>query len=122
MVSTTKNTNTFCGFSLVLSSAQGDPHRVLLAYSLTSYKKETESDGNIVVEVSVGGEKQRIKIVDHDLISFVAQELLKKLGKATTPDAAREYIDSMVCVCVCARLVADSFFLVLFSFLVVWLY
>jgi hypothetical protein len=74
----------------------GDPHRVLLAFSLLPNKVAVESDGNIIVEAKIGDEAQRIKIVDHELISFIAGEILKKLGMQPTPEAARTYIDSMM--------------------------
>lgn len=74
----------------------GDPHRVLLAYSLLPFTIEKEADGNPVVETKIGDEEQKIKIIDPDLITFLAQELLKKLGCEATPQAARAYLDSMV--------------------------
>ena len=40
----------------------GDPHRVLLAYSLLPNTVETEGDGNPIVETVIGDEKQRIKV------------------------------------------------------------
>uniref|UniRef100_A0A7S1JB44 Uncharacterized protein n=1 Tax=Eutreptiella gymnastica TaxID=73025 RepID=A0A7S1JB44_9EUGL len=74
----------------------GDPHRVLLAYSLLPNTVETEADGNPVIETVIGDEKQRIKIVDPDLISFLAKELLAKLGLDTSSESAKNYLDSMV--------------------------
>jgi hypothetical protein len=87
------NNTTVC---VPLQPFLGDPHRVLLAFSLFPNKVATERDGNIIVEAKIGDEKQRIKIVDHELIGYVATELLKKLGLQPTPEAARQYIDSMM--------------------------
>eukprot|EP00667_Euglena_gracilis_P027570 EG_transcript_34143 len=74
----------------------GDPHRVLLAYSLLPHTVETEADGNPVVETKIGDEEQKIKIIDSEVISFLAKEILGKLGLETTPQAARQYLDSLV--------------------------
>jgi hypothetical protein len=74
----------------------GDPHRVLLAYSLLPFTIGKEADGNPVIETKIGDEEQKIKIIDPDLISFLAKELLAKMGYETTPQAARTYLDSMV--------------------------
>eukprot|EP00668_Euglena_longa_P028741 GGOE01036060.1.p1 GENE.GGOE01036060.1~~GGOE01036060.1.p1 ORF type:complete len:224 (-),score=43.35 GGOE01036060.1:196-867(-) len=74
----------------------GDPHRVLLAYSLLPHTVEHEADGNPVVETKIGDEEQKIKIVDSDIITFLAKEILAKLGQETTPQGARQYLDSLV--------------------------
>jgi hypothetical protein len=74
----------------------GDPHRVLLAYSLLPDTIETEADGNPIVKTQIGDEPQKIKIVDAEVITFLAKATLTKLGHEATPEAARAYLDSMV--------------------------
>jgi len=81
---------------LPLQPYLGDPHRLLLAYSLLPLETEREEDGNPVIETRIGDEEQRIKIIDPDLITFLAKELLGKLGLESTPQAARAYLDSLV--------------------------
>ena len=77
-------------------SYPGDPHRVLLAYSLLPDTVEHEADGNPVVKTQIGDEPQKIKIVDADVITFLAEALLTKLGHQANPESARAYLDSMV--------------------------
>eukprot|EP01001_Neometanema_parovale_P010789 NODE_7023_length_799_cov_84.943787_g6785_i0.p1 GENE.NODE_7023_length_799_cov_84.943787_g6785_i0~~NODE_7023_length_799_cov_84.943787_g6785_i0.p1 ORF type:complete len:247 (-),score=77.49 NODE_7023_length_799_cov_84.943787_g6785_i0:58-729(-) len=90
-----KGTNNVC---VALPPYLGDPHRVLLAYSLlrNENKSITEADGCPIVEIMMGEEPQRIKIVDHDLISFLAKQLLTKLGQDSSMDGAQAYLDSLM--------------------------
>eukprot|EP00993_Chasmostoma_nieuportense_P003596 NODE_4302_length_809_cov_131.302053_g4144_i0.p1 GENE.NODE_4302_length_809_cov_131.302053_g4144_i0~~NODE_4302_length_809_cov_131.302053_g4144_i0.p1 ORF type:complete len:228 (-),score=79.24 NODE_4302_length_809_cov_131.302053_g4144_i0:75-758(-) len=74
----------------------GDPHRVLLAYSFLEHVEHLDIDGAPIVETTIGLEHQRIKILDAQLIVFLAQKLLIALGKPSTPAAAKEYLDKMV--------------------------
>eukprot|EP00999_Lentomonas_sp_LEN2_P001100 NODE_2105_length_652_cov_87.904762_g2055_i0.p1 GENE.NODE_2105_length_652_cov_87.904762_g2055_i0~~NODE_2105_length_652_cov_87.904762_g2055_i0.p1 ORF type:complete len:165 (+),score=28.28 NODE_2105_length_652_cov_87.904762_g2055_i0:87-581(+) len=82
---------------VVLPPSLGDPHRVLLAYSMMAEDPvQHGADGCPVYQVDIGEESQLIKLVDADVIRFLGENLLETMGRDSSPAGAKVYIDEML--------------------------